>query len=272
VNLYGFLGNNGVNFIDVFGFQSWSPYPGGGSILGSADASDLNDRCTELKKRQNLKIASLITFLGDSDQNGADCEEYAASGESTGCSKISIVITLPNPCRPPAGLIYKDNGNRGHAGIGVGNDFYDYGDSNNGMHWMRSYPTMDKVTKFIEHLNKSNNTIIYEYCGCKETADSVRKVMNDFLKVEYNAEMPYATCTGAVSCALGWRVPYSTPLRLANFLLHEPKNSSEARGVMPLNQCGSKKGYYGNLRWASALSEEPQWTDKASKHIDFLYK
>jgi hypothetical protein len=240
--------------VDIFGLQGWLPYPGTGlapqtnTPAPAEENGELYSKseCKKRVKEQNRKIASLIV----SGPTELDCgDDYGK------CTKISIVITIPHPCQKLTGIVHKDAGNYGHMGLGVGDDFYDFGPhgytNTGGPHWMRENPTITSVSDYIKtNYNKKNNTIIYEFCGCKKTSEYARSKMYDYSGYPYNAKHPYGTCVGAVTCSLGHAMPYESVSSVADSFLDE---RSELHRI---NECGPSKGNTGIVRWISALSEE----------------
>jgi RHS repeat-associated protein len=100
VNLYGFVFNSPYNWIDVLGGKPSIPGKGGGNKAKS---------CAKKQASRREFIAKLV--------GGTE------PGNGNGCEIITIIVKLPNPCAK--GLDGKGLG--GHTGIGIGNDFYDYG-------------------------------------------------------------------------------------------------------------------------------------------------
>jgi len=220
LNLYGFIWNRAVSYIDNNGLK--------GMVSSERIKKQIVDEfpyaknCEEKKRLRKQRIKELIT--GGSKES-PDCSS------NPDCEKLTFVIKLGKVCDEfPDNLI-------GHAGIGVGDDYYDFGpnnfvDRNNDSHpdggnHMPGSPWLDNpqywntlgltdvpkspsdigIAYIRERIKngdyaKGNDTITAELCICKAQSEQIRKWWDELYKNPPQYNVPGLHCSSAVACSL----------------------------------------------------------------------
>jgi len=163
LNLYGFVHNNAFLWHDVLGGKP--SRPGKGSRSGQK-------KCEREQAARRRFIASIV--------GGTE------PGNSPKCEVVTVLVKLPDPCSK--GLDGKGLG--GHTGIGIGDDFYDYGpngpgsnvfgrpggpywDGNQGNDLSDIVDRIDEIAR-DERTGKKLDVITVEMAACKGKAQSLK--------------------------------------------------------------------------------------------------
>jgi RHS repeat-associated protein len=230
-NLYGFVGNRSVKFIDILG-------NGGKDSDEEKSPDQLKEDCKKKVDSYNANLDNMIVKYGNKTFS---CKEP--------CKIITVILKLPHPCKGSKLTEF----NSGHAGIGVGNNYYDFGPGNptpgpGEAHWSGVYPTLDKLYPFLETLN--NATVVYEYCACEARSEIITNYFTNLIKLKaiYNTSdlnKPIRHCTSAVCNAMllpvidpGFVGPDELLYRLTGVWDNQPFT----------HKCGPDKGKPGNMK------------------------
>lgn len=168
LNLYGFVDNDPSDWWDDSGLSKG----------GSQSGQDRKRRACEKKRDQRQ------TFINEITASGVE------PGKAGNCEIITLIVKLPDPCAPGT----DGKGLGGHSGIGVGNDYYDYGPENGvgpisqftgvpgSQWWADKTPgkvTLNDVKKNIGSLAHGLDAFEVKIAVCKPNADKVRKWWED---------------------------------------------------------------------------------------------
>ena len=175
-NLYGFVGNRPTELVDTDG-RKWFKSP------------NVSEKKCKKRKKERKQFLNQVDKTGEKP---ADCPTLK------GCAVVTVVVALPDPClKWPANLI-------GHAGVAIGNDYYDYGPDRGGNHepgsqWWDSpeafhWPAfgenpihspadigLDDILNRIDELASGEDVLKIEYCVCSITAETYRKLLEGSL-------------------------------------------------------------------------------------------
>jgi hypothetical protein len=189
-NLYGFAGNDAVNWYDILG-RSKEGKPGGGSS---------GDQC---ERKRAAAEAELDRLVSKHSKGKPDC-----SG-TTGCTLITFIVEIGDPCdKWPYNKV-------GHTGHGIGDDYFDYGptdgnrspgtqwwDDPNNHYWNGSPPGgthnnigLNDIIKNINQLSP-NPAAKVEFCACKKSTSRMRNYWNNLYDSMTPEGGPKWTITG----------------------------------------------------------------------------
>ena len=159
LNLYGFVNNDGVDWVDYLGLFN----PGQGGYPGPVKPEKFD--CEKACENQNK-------FLDRLDAMGSN-KEPDCSGE-TGCALVTVVIDIGDPCS-------NEDKDLGHVGVGVGNVFYDSGPGGV-VPWWGGNPPSGKFHSFDKMLpdiksafSASAGVLLVKYCACEAKTDKIRE-------------------------------------------------------------------------------------------------
>jgi RHS repeat-associated protein len=217
-NLYGFVGNDASDRIDNLGLSSILVGPFIPFYIwpfASKTKEAPKDACALEKEARDVILNQI---LEDNKKNGAPNQVQCGND----CVKMSLIIKLPVLCG--GGMLEH---NTGHAGLGVGDDYLDFGpnetprknvigkggpwwqDPNNDIWKDTDYPKDGKISIYdIEAHAKSGGLSRYksdvleiEFCVCKELANRARLNYERF-----NNEIPYQVpgwhCTSCANASI----------------------------------------------------------------------
>jgi RHS repeat-associated protein len=210
LNLYGFVNNRPVISIDANGLSWWNPL----SWFQSEKA-----KCKKKQKKRKKIIQKLLA-------GGVGVGTCGNSASNPCCKKITVLIKLPHSCEKGIG----GKGLGGHTGIGIGDEYFDYGPEHGvgcfglgtdaGDQWWDSpgYPwpptqtdplptdpsdiMLDDITSYIDHYAHGLDAFKIEICVSTQEADSVL----DWWKDKYKSLGTYwvlgAQCTSTTCDSL----------------------------------------------------------------------
>ena len=238
INLYGMLSNDAVNQTDVSGL---APQGKGRKPAGSRT-------CKQKKRRLERRIDRLVSrSLGKTP----DC-----SGEK-GCTLITVIVEVGDPC---GGLIDKKVG---HTGIGIGDDYYDFGPSNGqgspGVPWWDdpnngywdgkppgTTPADIDLDDIVDNINRlaPQATVAVEFCACEATTKQIQDYWNRLYQSISDGTQPDwkiggAQCTSTTCSSINGR-PTSGLTSPNSFLFGQLSKYK--------NGCGQDKGKKANIK------------------------
>ena len=196
VNLYDFVGNEGVDNIDRLGLiPEWGFAGEAGRVYFAPVPTPEQERervranCIATRKAEHVALENAKSrSLGRTP----DCSKSIRSG----CGLVTLVIELKDPCIPLSS-------SWGHAGIAVGNNFYDFGPREGGNHWaLGENQKLDKLRDGIRRKDMlvGRDIVAIEFCACN--ASGIEKAMLDLR----NNPRPYTPsnlhCTSAICRAV----------------------------------------------------------------------
>ena len=253
INVFTYSANRPIGSHDVLGLFV-APRPGG-------DGFGPPKSCAEKRKEQRDLIDRMSQSGGESTPN--------CSGEP-GCTLITFIVMLPDPCDGGK------NSKLGHAGVGIGEEFYDIGPDfgNNspttpwwddpspegalGSYWedqpdapsSSSDIDLDDIVDAIGDGNIADDkqVVKVEYCACKESTAKMQKYWDELYKrlekretaPEYS--VPGLQCASAVYQGLtgGELSGWLSPTELLFGKLRHLKN-----------ECGPNKGEKAHFKGIS---------------------
>jgi hypothetical protein len=164
------------------------------------------------------------------------------------CQLVTVVMLLTHPCKGTVLSV----ANCGHAGIGVGNNFYDFGPGDitpgpGSQFWSDTYPTLESLYPFLATLQEAS--VVFEFCACKGRSEFITNYFDGLEKERpnYNAEdptKPIRQCCTAVTFSL-----FLTPMFCggnSNGLLSRLLGTLDDQPYT--HKCGPDKGKAGNFK------------------------
>ena len=254
-NLYGFVYNNALFWYDVLGREPQAPEPEvpgiGEPQVGNPNAKP-KPMDPKLCKKRRVARKELLDEIKKNNGGEFKC--------ASPCEKITIIIKLPNPCKR---LIA--DAESGHAGIGVGSEFWDIGPST-GMGGPAEPWWDDNVGGGANNLDNVMDSVgrdgrgaydilAVEWCVCEGKANQIKDYWEEVYAMIDRGDLDFnlcngLTCSSAISGSLTGLVgpqidQYLPSLRTPTGLLNRVKKFK--------HRCGANKGKPANIR---ALSNE----------------
>ena len=188
-DLFCFTKNAPINHSDYFGNKPGKPE--GDSV-----------KCQEKMRKQRREAQDFVDSNGSSQT--PDCSD------EVGCELVTIIVEYGNPC---LGFFRRGVG---HTGIGIGDDYYDFGPTAGeggfnrpgGPYWdqMLGLPEDIGLQDIVDNLSAlAGNMIVVklEFCACKETAEKARKYWRKLYSEKPTWGLGGKQCTNAVCHSLG---------------------------------------------------------------------
>jgi hypothetical protein len=245
-NLYGFVGNDGVDRWDVLGAMPIHDDNLPGALPSPSPGSPRNQIAETCRKKRRKLQRDLVAARDASLPRKPSCGNGSTFDKwmNSGCGLVTLVIALPDPCED----VFTD---QGHAGVAVADNFYDFGPL--GDHWSKNEKTLVGLidSRKAIPIDSKRDIMSISFCACNASSVEasmleLRSNFQDFTYSLYNLH-----CTSAVQRALfglSARVPAvgtgETPTRLF-------WNYASAT-----NRCGGDKGERSHVEVVSLRNIE----------------
>jgi hypothetical protein len=186
------VGNNALSRVDILGREP-APAPEipgiGGPGVPEEKPAGMDPKLCEKRKAARKKLLD-----GLNKNNGGDfkCESP--------CEKVTIVIKLPDPCKR---LIA--DAESGHAGVGVGSEFWDIGPTTgiggSAKPWwdenVGGNNNLDAVIASIGAAGKgAYDQVVVEWCVCEGKANQVKDYWEEVYAMVGREELDFNFCNG----------------------------------------------------------------------------